>query len=114
MYTVVMIDKKLTSDLLRGHTDTMILKLLMEGDKYGYEITKLIHERSDGQYELKEATMYSSVKRLESDGHINSYWGDESQGGRRKYYRITQSGRELYVGNKRNWEYAKQILEELL
>jgi PadR family transcriptional regulator PadR len=109
-----MIDKKLTSDLLRGHTDTMILKLLMDGDKYGYEITKLIHERSDGQYELKEATMYSSVKRLESDSHITSYWGDESQGGRRKYYRITQSGRELYASNKRNWEHAKQILEGLL
>ena len=109
-----MIDMKLTSDLLRGHTDTMILRLLMDGDKYGYEITKLIHERSDGQYELKEATMYSSVKRLESDGHIVSYWGDESQGGRRKYYRITQSGRGLYESNKRNWEHAKQILEQLL
>lgn len=109
-----MIDNKLTSDLLRGHTDTMILKLLTDGDKYGYEITKLIHDRSAQKYELKEATMYSSLKRLEHDGHITSYWGDESQGGRRKYYRITASGHALYESNKHNWNYAKKILEELL
>jgi PadR family transcriptional regulator PadR len=113
-YTVNMIDKKLSSDLLRGHTDTIILKLLMGGDKYGYEITKLVHENSEQLYELKEATMYSSLKRLENDKHITSYWGDETQGGRRKYYQITQGGRELYKVNKRNWDYAKQILDELL
>ena len=114
IYTVLMIDSKLSSDLLRGHTDTIILKLLMDGDKYGYEITKLVYENSDQQYELKEATMYSSLKRLENDNHIISYWGDETQGGRRKYYRITGSGRELYQTNKQNWNKAKEILKELL
>jgi PadR family transcriptional regulator PadR len=109
-----MIDKKLSSDLLRGHTDTIILRLLMDGDKYGYEITKLVYEHSGRLYELKEATMYSSLKRLENDAHISSYWGSETQGGRRKYYHITNSGRELYKENKQNWDYAKQILDELL
>ena len=113
-YIVFMIDINLTSDLLRGHTDTIILKLLTGGDKYGYEITKLVHENSHQRYELKEATMYSSLKRLENDGRISAYWGDESQGGRRKYYRVTESGRELYETNKQNWDYAKQILGELL
>ncbi len=107
-------NKKLSSDLLRGHTDTIILGLLMDGDKYGYEITKLVFEHSDQQYELKEATMYSSLKRLENDKHIASFWGDESQGGRRKYYHLTESGRKLYESNKRNWDYAKQILDKLL
>lgn len=105
---------KLTSDLLRGHTDTIILKFLTDGDKYGYEITKLVYELSSHEYELKEATMYSSLKRLEHDGYISSYWGDETQGGRRKYYRITLSGQNQYESNKRNWNYAKQILEKLL
>jgi PadR family transcriptional regulator, regulatory protein PadR len=109
-----MSDKQLSADLLRGHTDTIILKLLVAGDKYGYEITKLVHEHSRRLYELKEATMYSSLRRLETDGHIISYWGDETHGGRRKYYRITGSGRELYRQNKQNWDYAKQILGELL
>jgi PadR family transcriptional regulator PadR len=114
VYDVTMIDKKMSSDLLRGHTDTIILKLLSDGDKYGYEITKLVYEHSDHQYELKEATMYSSLKRLEHDGHITSYWGDESQGGRRKYYHVTQSGRLVYEENKESWNDAKRILDKLL
>ena len=100
--------------MLRGHTDTIILKLLLDGDKYGYEITKLVYEYSHELYELKEATMYSSLKRLENERHIMSYWGDETQGGRRKYYRITAGGRELYRANKQNWEHAKLILDTLL
>jgi len=114
IYNADMIDTKLTSDLLRGHTDTMILKLLIDGDRYGYEITKHILDASGGEYELKEATMYSSLKRLEADGRISSYWGDESQGGRRKYYHITESGREVYDTNITTWHAAKKILEKLL
>lgn len=109
-----MTDQKITSDLLRGHTDTMIMKQLLGGDKYGYEITKLIYEQSAQAYLLKEATMYSSLKRLEQDGHITSYWGDETQGGRRKYYHITQKGQQLYAVNIFNWNSAKEILEKLL
>lgn len=109
-----MTDIKLSSDLLRGHTDTIILKLLADEDKYGYEITKLISELSNKLYELKEATMYSSLKRLEHDGFITSYWGSETQGGRRKYYHVTESGRELYTQNKQNWDFAQTILKKLL
>ncbi len=107
-------NNKLSSDLLRGHTDTIILRLLRTGDKYGYEIAKLIAVRSEGEYELKEATMYSSLKRLEADGNITSYWGEETNGGRRRYYRLTKKGAELYQGNKRDWEDAKRILDKLL
>lgn len=114
IYTVAMTDKKLSSDLLRGHTDTIILKLLMDTDKYGYEITKLVSENSDQLYDLKEATMYSSLKRLENDSFISSYWGDETRGGRRKYYSITERGIELYAENKQNWDFAQQILKKLL
>ena len=109
-----MTNNKISSDLLRGHTDTIILKLLIDGDKYGYEISKLIQTNSSAEYELKEATMYSSLKRLEGDGNITSYWGDETQGGRRKYYRITKKGKQVYFENKNNWEYAKRILDQLL
>jgi PadR family transcriptional regulator PadR len=109
-----MTDNKISADLLRGHTDTIILKLLLDGDKYGYEISKLIQTNSGGEYELKEATMYSSLKRLEADGSITSYWGDETQGGRRRYYRITKKGKQLYAENKSNWEYAKRVLDNLL
>jgi PadR family transcriptional regulator PadR len=109
-----MINNQLSSDLLRGHTDTIILGLLIDEDKYGYEITKLIRIQSDQLYDLKEATMYSSLKRLEKDGYIDSYWGDETQGSRRKYYSITEDGKTLYKVNKQNWDYAKKILDRLI
>lgn len=109
-----MAGKKISSDLIRGHTDTIILKLLMDGDKYGYEISKLISTNSNGEYELKESTMFSSLKRLENDGCVTSYWGDESQGGRRKYYKILEKGKSAYVVNKQNWENAKRIIDQLL
>lgn len=105
---------KITSDLLRGNADTMILRVLLDSDCYGYEIVKLIAERSGGEYELKEATMYSSVRRLEADGDITWYWGDESQGGRRKYFQITGQGMATHARLKSNWEYAKRVLDTLL
>lgn len=107
-------DNKITSDLLRGHTDTMILKLLSENDRYGYEIVKLISEHSGGEYELKEVTMYSSLRRLEAEGDVEWYWGDESQGGRRKYFKITNKGKETYKQNIQNWTFAKRVIENLL
>ena len=109
-----MINKQITSDLLRGHTDTIVLGLLMSGDKYGYEIIKLISEKTHNAYELKEATMYSSLKRLEADGYIKAYWGTETQGGRRRYYSITATGKEFYAESRSNWDFAKNILDQLI
>jgi len=105
---------KISADLLRGHTDTIVLSILMQGDHYGYEIYKTILEKTEGLYELKEATLYSSYKRLEKEGCIIAYWGDETHGGRRKYYRITEKGRQQYYQNKADWEFTKKILNKLL
>jgi len=105
---------KLSSDLLRGHTDTIILSILRENDSYGYEVYKKIIEKSEGQYELKEATLYASFRRLEEAGCITSYWGDETQGGRRKYYHVTSVGENMYRLNKEDWDFAKSIIEKLL
>ena len=105
---------KISSDLLRGHTDTIILHLLSKKDGYGYELYKAIMEKTGEQFELKEATLYASFKRLENDRHIFSYWGDESQGGRRKYYQITESGRNLLAQNKTDWLFTTKIISNLL
>ena len=104
----------ITSDMLRGHTDTIILAKLRKKDSYGYEINKVISTITLNRYELKEATLYSSFRRLEEAGHIASYWGDETTGARRRYYSITQSGRELYENNMRDWEETKEIIDRLL
>ena len=108
------LDAKISSDLLRGHTDTIVLSILNDGDSYGYEIFKKIIEKSDGLYELKEATLYSSYRRLEQEGSITSYWGDETLGGRRKYYQITPSGKRVLEQNKLDWAFTKQIIDKLL
>ena len=104
----------ITSDMLRGHTDTIILANLRKKDSYGYEINKAISIITMNRYELKEATLYSSFRRLEEAGHIASYWGDEKTGARRRYYSITRSGQELYENNMRDWEETKEIIDRLL
>jgi DNA-binding PadR family transcriptional regulator len=105
---------KLSSDLLRGHTDTIVLAILHRGDSYGFEIYNSILERTAEQYELKETTLYSSYKRLEQEGCISSYWGDETQGARRRYYHLTEKGRAVYEQNMRDWEFTQRILTDLL
>jgi len=107
-------EAKTSADLLRGHTDTVVLSILQKGDSYGYEIHKSIIDKLGGEYELKEATLYSSYKRLETDGYISSFWGDETLGGRRKYYSITESGKELLRQNKADWLKTQAILTKLL
>ena len=104
----------ISTDLIRGNTDTIILNILRQGDSYGYEIYKKIIALSDNQYELKEATLYTAFRRLEQEGHIISYWGDETQGGRRKYYRITEEGKKQYEQYKKDWNFAKEILDKLI
>lgn len=58
----------ITSDILRGHTETIILSLLLKQDSYGYKINKEILARTDRRYELKEATLYSAFKRAGAGG----------------------------------------------
>jgi DNA-binding PadR family transcriptional regulator len=108
------VEPKLSSDLLRGHTDTIVLAILMGSDRYGLEIYNRILARTEDRYELKVDTLYSSYKRLERDGCVASYWGDETQGARRKYYRITEKGREAYRQNLLDWEFTQKILSDLL
>lgn len=107
-------EQNINSDLIRGHIDTIILKILLNGDSYGYEIMKAVSINSDNVYELKEPSLYTSLKRLEKQGHIISYWGDESQGGRRKYYRITDSGSAAYEKALAEWLHAQKIITRLL
>jgi DNA-binding PadR family transcriptional regulator len=107
-------EPRLSSDLLRGHTETIVLGILHRGDAYGFEIYNAILERTGERYELKETTLYSSYKRLEQEGCITSYWGDETRGARRRYYHLTDKGRETYRRNMRDWEFTRNILDGLM
>lgn len=109
-----MAEQNINSDLIRGHIDTIILRILKDGDNYGYEIMKAVLVNSNNEYELKEPSLYTSLKRLEKQGLIVSYWGEESQGGRRKYYRITESGNAAYEKALAEWLHAQRIITQLL
>ena len=104
----------IASDLIRGHTDTIILAKLMSGDNYGYEINKSIQQTTGGRYELKEATLYTAFRRLEQAGCILSYWGDEQTGARRRYYSITEFGRITYANLMSEWSTAKEMIDKLI
>lgn len=104
----------ISSDLIRGNIDTIILRVLCDGDNYGYEIIKAISKKSSGQYELKEPSLYTSLKRLEAQKLIQSYWGDESQGGRRKYYKVTPMGIDTYHSNLAEWTTARDLIGKLI
>ena len=106
--------KTINSDLIRGNINTIILKSLYDKDRYGYDIIKEIEEKSHGQYILKQPTLYSCLKRLETQGFINSYWGEQSNGGRRKYYTLTEMGREVFVQNQDEYEYSRTIIDQLI
>ncbi|MCR5229546.1 MAG: PadR family transcriptional regulator [Solobacterium sp.] len=103
-----------TADMIRGNTDTIILRFLNEKDSYGYEINRQIRSLTDMRYELNEATLYTAFKRLEKAGMITSYWGNEGSGARRRYYSITEEGRKAYVNSVQEWDEAIEMLERLI
>ncbi len=104
---------------LKGNIYTIILCSLysndkQSGDKYGYEIAREIKDRTDNKYEIKQPTLYSYLKKLEQQGQIQSYWGTESNGGRRRYYKLTPQGRHDCEQFIAEWEYHKNVLNSLV
>ena len=107
-------EKSVSADLIRGHINTIILRSLYDGDKYGYEIIAEIERKSSGQYSLKQPSLYSALKRLEKDGYITSYWGGSVGGGRRKYFSLTEEGKAVSEQNQAEWEYSRTIIDSLI
>ena len=96
----------------RGSIIQIILTALSSGDKYGYEICKEIEELSDGLLVLKQPSLYSSLRRMEEQNLISSYWEDSEIGGKRHYYRLTEDGQKLYEENKANLD-MKELIKNL-
>ena len=104
----------ISADLLRGYTDTILLRQLSEGDSYGYHINRAISELSHGGLELKEATLYTAFRRLEAGGYIRSYWGDENSGARRRYYTLTDLGALKLEEDRSAWKETRELLDILV
>lgn len=103
-----------SGDFLRGHTDTIILRILYEGDSYGYEVAKKINEGGEGLIDVKDATIYIAFKRMEEEGLITTYWGDGVEGARRKYYKISAKGKRVYEERIAEWKKIDRVLNNLL
>ena len=104
----------ISADLLRGYTDTIIMRQLAAADGYGYAISRDVAEKSGGTVRLKEATLYTAFKRLEENGYIHSYWGDEATGARRRYYSLTEEGRNKLTEDIAAWVETRQVIDTLL
>ena len=102
------------TELIRDHVDSFILRFLAQSDSYGYDIHKAISTATEGVYEIKQPTLYSCLKRLEKQGFITSYDGETSNGAQRKYYAITDKGREFLQKDIMQWEFSRTLLDRLL
>ena len=108
---------EISSDVIRGYNDTMILSILIMVPSYGYEISKQIKKISMEKYIIKETTLYSAFTRMEKNGYIESFVADpdpEGNGKKRTYYRVTDSGTEYYRNKCEEWELTKDVIERFI
>ena len=104
----------ISSDVIRGYNDTIILYLLQQNPSYGYEISKQIRTISEEKYSIKETTLYSAFTRMEKNGYIESFSGNETNGKQRTYYRVTPEGMAYYEEKCKEWEVTRKSLTNLL
>jgi PadR family transcriptional regulator PadR len=106
---------EISSDVIRGYNDTMILHLLLKQPSYGYELSKQIKTLSDGKYVIKETTLYSAFSRMEKNGYIESFESEASDTGKKRtYYRITEEGIRYYENKCEEWKLTKEVVEKFV
>ena len=91
------------SDLTRSTVEPIVLRLVSERPMYGYEIIKVVNERTEGAFEWKEGTLYPCLHRLEGAGLVKAKWQESEGGRRRKYYALTRKGAALLKRKVEEW-----------
>ena len=104
----------ISSDVIRGYIDIMILRVLHDGDSYGYAISKEITKISGGSYTIKETTLYSAFSRLIKWGYLHSYPGSYSGGRERTYYKLTDEGKLYYREKCDEWKLTKTLITKFI
>ena len=87
----------------KGSADLLILALVDEQARHGYDIARLIEERSDGTLRFTLASLYETLYRLDERGLIRGRWVERAGQRRRRYYRITESGRKMLAARRDDW-----------
>ena len=104
----------ISSDIIRGYNDLILLYLLLDGPSYAYEVSKQIKTLTEDKYIIKQTTLYSAFTRLEKNGFVISFDQYADNGKRRTYYRITDQGRRYYYDKVNEWELIKDIVEHFI
>lgn len=94
----------LARELKRGTAELMILALLEERERHGYELARLIGERSQGAINFHVASLYPTLYRMEDKALLEGRWVEKAGQRRRRYYRITAAGRKALKGHRTVWE----------
>ena len=103
----------INKDLVAASSTPLVLAILAEGDSYGYAILKRVRELSGGALEWTDGMLYPVLHRLEGAGLIESRWQQAESGRRRKYYRLTDVGREQLADERRQWRAVDQTLRNI-
>ena len=104
-------DMNMDKETMKGSIDILLLSLIEKEDLYGYEITKRLKEKSNEMYSLSEGTLYPALQRLEKRKLIESYWGDSGTGARRKYYTITNEGKNALSEKLNEWNFLNNLIK---
>lgn len=104
----------LARELKRGSTQLLILSLLDETERHGYDLARLIGERSRGAISFPAASLYPTLYRLEDAGLIEGRWVERAGQRRRRYYRITRAGRKMLATQRGIWEAFFQGLNRVV
>lgn len=105
---------KIDKSLITGSTTMLVLSLLNNGDKYGYEMIKELEILSDSTFLLKEGTLYPILHSLENDRMVESYTDEAETGRIRKYYRITLKGQRLLADKKKEWDFFTSKVNKVI
>jgi transcriptional regulator len=100
--------------LLSGTVDMLILQVVLPGATYGYEITQEVLKQSQGYFQMKEGSLYPALHRLERDRLLKSHWKNAESGRRRKYYKITASGKKSLKAKRAEWQEFSSGVEGIL
>lgn len=105
---------ELDKGLIGGSTVLLILSLLEEADRYGYEIIRELELRSDKAFQLKEGTLYPVLHKLENNGYVKSYKAKGDRGRDRKYYKITINGKKQLAKEKEQWDMFSMSVNKVI
>lgn len=104
-------DSRIGKDLVAASAMPLVLSILEEGDSYGYAILKRIDELSGGEMEWTDGMLYPLLHRLDRLGYVEATWDSPPGGRRRRYYRITATGRDALSEQRRQWEVVSEALQ---